>query len=252
MRTVRLLVPALFVLPFLPSTAQTPVPPRQEYSVVVSSRATLESMFSGVPSDVKVYRIGSREEVDAEIPAQNGQPEVRIRRWFDLDSHRVYTIDFVRRSCSWMTYTPAGMAENYDPLAVPQPSPADLAKLSQAPLEPVNGIPARVLLSKSEMGKTKTWYAVNGNFPLRMEVTGADGKPTVLLEVKYLRFGNVPPAMMNLPPRCDTQAQGVWDENGISAHAETTIDVNASGSADLKTGKTTGSATVQQKPAPPQ
>ena len=71
------------------------------------------------------------------------------------------------------------------------------------------------------------------------------GDPVLIQEVKSLRFEKPDPALLAPPSGCATQAQGEWTANGISAHGESTIEVEGSGHADLKTGNTTGSAKVK-------
>jgi len=225
---------------------QTPQP--QTYTMTLTSRLTLESMFSGAPTLLRVYRVGTREIADAMLAPQAGKTQgVHVRRWFNLQEHKVYTLDMISKSCSWMRYTPALMPVNYDPMAMPSFTAADLKRLNQpdTPRESVNGMPARILELTSEAGKSKFWLSEQGNYPLKVQMMGPDGKPMVVVEVKELHFDKTADALLNAPATCTEQASGVWDENGINASAETTIEVKGSGSADLKTGKTQGEATVK-------
>jgi hypothetical protein len=69
--------------------------------------------------------------------------------------------------------------------------------------------------------------------------------PVLMLEVKELRFLKPDITLLTPPANCVTHAQGEWTAVGMSAQSETTIEVEDSGHADLKTRKATGDATVK-------
>jgi hypothetical protein len=240
---------ACLSVPLLPAQSSAP----QSYTFTISSRAALEAMFANSTAEIKVSRFGPREFVDVTVAAQAGQPKaVHARHWFDLVTHKVYTLDVVQNTCSWMSYTAADMPAMYDPLATPSPSADELASLNKnfVRSESVNGIAAKLTESSSDQGKFRIWVAVNGNYPLKAEITPPGGEPIVLQELKELRFEKPPAALLTPPANCTVQAQGEWTADGMSAHSETTIDAHGSGEADAATGKATGDAKVKSGSKP--
>jgi hypothetical protein len=205
----------------------------------------LEAMFSNAPSEVKLSRFGPREYVDVSVGAPPAAKAVHARHWFDLVTHKAYTLDTANNTCSWMSYTAPTMPAMYDPLATPAPSVEELAEFKKKVVrrENVNGIAAGLIENSSDQGKSSIWLAVNGNYPLKVVMTFPGASPLLMLEVKELRFEKPDLALLVPPANCTTQAQGEWTAQGISAHGETTVEVQGSGEADLKTGETTGNAT---------
>jgi hypothetical protein len=213
----------------------------------------LEAMFANSAADIQVSRFGPREFVDVTVAPQAGQPRaIHVRHWFDLVAHKAYTLDVVRNNCSWMTFTAAEMPPMYDPPATPALSADDLAGLNRnfARRENVNGIAAKLTESSSEQGRSRIWVAVNGNYPLKAEITPPGAEPVVLQEVKELRFEKPPAALLAPPADCALQAQGEWTADGMSAHSETSIEAQGSGQADLKTGKAKGKVTANAGGSP--
>jgi hypothetical protein len=86
---------------------------------------------------------------------------------------------------------------------------------------------------------------VNGNYPVKAEITFPGAQPVVMLEVKDLRFEKPAAALLAAPANCSAQTQGEWTAEGMHIHFETNIDAHGSRQVDLKTGKTTGDATVK-------
>jgi len=237
------------LVPFL--SAQSAVP--QSYTLTASSNMAVEAMFANAAADVKVSRFGPREFVDVTVAPLAGQPKaVHVRHWFDLVAHKAYTLDVVRNTCSWMSYTGADMPSMYDPPATPALSAADLADLNKnfVPRENVHGIAAKLTESSSDQGKSRIWGAVNGNYPVKAEMTFPVAQPVLMLEVKELRFEKPDAVLLAPPANRTTHAQVEWTADGMSAHSETTIDAQGSGSADLKTGKATGKADVKSGSQP--
>jgi hypothetical protein len=212
----------------------------------------LEAMFANVPAEVKLSRFGPREFVDVTVGALPASKAVHARHWFDLVTHKAYTLDVVHNTCSWMNYTSSAMPAMYDPLATPAPSVEELAAFNKnfVRQENVNGIAARLTENSIDQGKSSIWLAVNGNYPLKAIMTFPGAQPVLMLEVKELRFEKPDLAQLAPPANCTTQAQGEWTADGMSAHSETTIDAQGSGSVDMKTGKTTGKATVKSGSQP--
>jgi hypothetical protein len=235
-----------FLVPFMQAQSVAVIP--QSYTITESSSMALEAMSANAAADVKVSRFGPREFVDVTVAPQAGQSKaVHVRHWFDLVAHKAYTLDVARNTCSWMSYTAADMPPMYDPPATSAPSADDLASLNKnfVRRENVNGIAAKLTESSSDQGKSRIWVAVNGNYPVKAEMTFPGAQPVLMLEVKELRFEKPDAALLAPPANCTTHAQGEWTADGMSAHSETTIDANGSGNADLPTGKTTGKAAVK-------
>ncbi len=208
----------------------------------------LEAMTLNAAVEAKVSRFGPREFVDVTGKAQAGQPKaVHVRHWFDLVTHKVYTLDVARNTCSWMSFTAPDMPTMYDPVASPAPSAEDLAAFNKNVVrqENVNSIAAQLSESSSDQGKSSIWAAVNGNYPLKAVLTLPGAQPVLMLEVKELRFVKPDIALLVPPANCTTHAQGEWTADGMSAHSETTIDAHGSGEADTATGNATGDAKVK-------
>src|SRR5208283_1291558 len=108
---------------------------------------TVESMFSGKESTLKIFRNGPKELIDVSIAPWEGNPKgVHTINLFDLQAHKVYMRNETHGTCSWMRYVSADMP-NYDPIAAfAGASAADLAKQNPKSIgrETVNGIPATI------------------------------------------------------------------------------------------------------------
>ncbi len=249
-QTSRLIFIALLIsLPAPLLQAQPAVP--QSYTLTASTAMALEAMSTGSAVDVKVFRFGPREFVNVSAPSKAGKA-IHTQHWFDLVAHKAYSLDVVKNNCSWMTYTGPDMPTMYDPVATSPPSTADLAtfKKNTVRQENVNGIATYFTESSSDQGKASIWVAVNGYYPVKAIMTFPDAPPMLTLEVKELRFEKPSVARITPPANCPTQAQGEWSATSISSHFETNINVQASGSVDLGTGKTTGNATVKANTKP--
>jgi hypothetical protein len=237
----------LLLAPLLP--AQTTVP--QSYTLTDSTAMALESMSTGSAVEAKVSRFGPREFVDVTAAAKAGKA-IHAQHWFDLVAHKAYSLDLVKNSCSWMTYTGPDMPPMYDPVATPQPSAEDLATFNKNVVrrENVNGIAARLSESTSDQGKMSIWAAENGNYPVKAVMTFPGAPPMLMQEVKELHFVKPDIALLAPPANCTAHAQGEWTATGMSGHFEINVEAQGSGSADLKTGKTTGGANVKSGSQP--
>jgi hypothetical protein len=237
----------LLLAPLLP--AQTTVP--QSYTLTDSTAMALESMSTGSAVEAKVSRFGPREFVDVTAAAKAGKA-IHAQHWFDLVAHKAYSLDLVKNSCSWMTYTGPDMPPMYDPVATPQPSAEDLATFNKNVVrrENVNGIAARLSESTSDQGKMSIWAAENGNYPVKAVMTFPGAPPMLMQEVKELHFVKPDIALLAPPANCTAHAQGEWTATGMSDHFEINVEAQGSGSADLKTGKTTGGANVKSGSQP--
>jgi hypothetical protein len=237
----------VFVCGFLVLTmpAQTSVP--QSYTLTVSSGMALEAMSLNSPVEAKVSRFGPREFVDVTGGAPAGPRAIHARHWFDLVTHKVYTLDVAHNTCSWMSFTAPDMPNMYDPVATPAPSAEELAAFNKNVVrrENVNGIAAKLSESSSDQGKSSVWAAENGNYPVKAVMTFPGAQPMLMLEVKELHFVKPDIALLVPPANCTTHAQGEWTATGMSGHFEVNVEAQGSGSVDLKTGKASGDATVK-------
>ncbi len=249
-RSFRLIFQALAISLLAPLVQAQPSVP-QSYTLTASTVMALEAMSTGSAVDVKVSRFGPREFVDVTAPAKAGKA-VHAQHWFDLVSHKAYSLDVVKNTCTWMTYTGPDMPIMYDPVASPPPPAEDLANLKKNTVrrENVNGIAANLTETTSDQGKASIWVAVNGYYPVKAIMTFPGAQPMLMLEVKELHFEKPSVALFTPPTNCTTQAQGEWSATGMSSHFEMNIDVQGSGSVDLGTGKTTGNATVKSSTKP--
>jgi hypothetical protein len=214
-------------------------------------------MFTGQASNLKVYRSGSKELVELTIPPWPANPKgVHSRYLFDFQSHKAYTQDLVGNACSWMSYVSARAPIWYDPItALDDAARAEMAKSKQRRVgtESVNGIPAVIMESDSQDGKVRTWIAQNGDFPVKMALQAKSGALTTMMEVKQVDFNPPAASLFVSPGNCSTQAQGQWSDAGMSAHTGAQIEVQASASADIATGKTQAQVSAKlNQAAPPQ
>ena len=247
LRTILLASVSSLLVPILP--AQTAVP--QSYTLTVSSAMALESMSTGSAVEAKVSRFGPREFVDVTATAKAGNA-IHAQHWFDLVTHKVYTLNVIQNTCSWMSFTAPDMPSMYDPVASPAPSAADLAAFNKNVVrrENVNGIAAKLSESTSDQGKMSIWAAENGNYPVKAVMTFPGAPPMLMQEVKELHFVKPDIALLAPPANCTAHAQGEWTATGMSGHFEMNIDAEGSGSVDLKTGKATGDVTVKSGTTP--
>jgi len=246
-RTVLVALAACLLVLLMP--AQTTVP--QSYTLTVSSGMAIEAMTANSAVEARVSRFGPREFVDVTggVPASKA---IHARHWFDQVTHKVYTLDVIHNTCSWMGFTAPDMPSMYDPVASPAPSAEDLAKFNKNVVrrENVNGIAAKLSESTSAQGKMSIWAAENGNYPVKAVMTFPGAPPMLMLEVKELHFVKPDISLLVPPANCTTHAQGEWTATGMSGHFDLNIDAEGSGSVDLKTGKATGDATVKSSNKP--
>ena len=242
-----------FAIPCLLAQSSAP----NSYTLAQVTLMTEASMFSGQASNLKVYRSGARELVELTIPPWPANPEgVHTRTLFDFQAHKAYTQDLVNNACSWITFVSARAPIWYDPItALDDAARAEMAKSKQRRVgtEDVNGIPAVIMESDSQNGKVRTWLAQNGDFPVKMTLQPKSGALTALMEVKQVDF-NPPAASLFVPPgNCSTQAQGEWSDTRMSARAGAQIDVQATASTNVGTGKTQAQVTAKStQTSPPQ
>ena len=230
-------------VPRLPG--QSPQP--QAYSVTAVGMGTVESMFTGKESTLKIFRNGPKELIDTTIAPWEANPKgVHSINLFDLQTHKVYMRNVTHGTCSWMSYVSAEMP-NYDPIAA-SASP-DFGKLNTnaGKQEVINGIPARVAEVSGPPGQptARVWIAEKGKFIVKMEMIPPGGKPIKMLEVKQVSFAPPLQSYFTMPSNCDTQAQGEMTSTGFSAHSEVQVEAKGSGSVNVGTNETHGEATVR-------
>jgi hypothetical protein len=246
-RPVFLLLAFVFGI-FLPTLRAQPSPP-QTYSLTLVSNLTEVSLFSGREANVKIYRNGSKELVEVALaPGAGRSKAVQMRYLFDFQAHKAYTLDVVTNACSWMKYVSADAPVNYDPITGSAVMLADTAKVKPKVLgtATINGIPTTVEeFAMPGQGKTKIWLAEKGNFIVKLEGLGPDDKPIMNMEVKAVSYGKPLDSLFATPPNCTTQTQGEWSNMGVNAHAETSVEAQGSGSANLATNQTQGEASAQ-------
>ncbi len=146
LRILLVAIAAFLLVSLMP--AQSAVP--QSYTLTVSSAMALEAMSTGSAVEARVSRFGPREFVDVTGGAPASKA-IHARHWFDLVTHKVYTLDVVQNTCSWMSFTAPDMPAMYDPVASPAPSAEDLAKFNKNVVrrENINGIAAKLSESTS-------------------------------------------------------------------------------------------------------
>jgi hypothetical protein len=197
---------------FRPSPAQDSTPP-QTYSLTQVTQMTEASMFGGgQPSNLKVYRSGSKELIELTIAPFAANPKgVHLRYLFDFQAHKAYSQDISNNACSWMKYVSARAPVWYDPItAMDDAARAQLAEAKQHALrtESVNGIPALITESDTPDGKVRTWIAQKGDFPVKVTLQAKDGTLVTMMEVKGVDL-SPPAASLFVPPaNCSTQTSG--------------------------------------------
>ena len=114
-RSIFLILMFLSAVAILPLSGQSPQP--QTYSVSAVGMGTVESMFSGKESTLKIFRHGSRELIDVSIAPWEANPKgIHTINLYDLEAQKVYMRNVTHSTCSWMRYVSAEMP-NYAPIA---------------------------------------------------------------------------------------------------------------------------------------
>ena len=229
---------------------QSPAP--STYSLTEESRMVMDAFLAdGQTAQVKVYRSGPKEVAEVTAPSPKGTPgAVHTRYLFDFQSHKVYIDNLAHSTCSWMRYVSDGPPSNYDPLAS-----ATATQMAESTKQN-----PKILGKERERhprhragnlfaggGTSQVWVAEKGHFPVKLAMTGADGKATVMLEVKEVSFSQPPDSVFVPPANCATQTQGEMSDTGVSAHFEANIEAHGSGSVDLATNKSQGQASASMR-----
>lgn len=220
-------IPALVFVLFFGAAllaGQTFQPP-QSYTLTEVSHITEASMFTGQASNLKVFRSGSKELVELTIPPWPASPTgVHISYLFDFQAHKAYTKD--QNTCSWMKYVSQDAPVNYDPvtgsaqlLSAVAGQGADATRRVVG-TEIVNGIAAKVEELSGSPGQppAKVWIAEKGDFVVRLESAGPDGKEMTFVELQQISLTPPAAALFAAPSGC-TEVQGEWSDTGVNAHA---------------------------------
>jgi hypothetical protein len=160
------------------------------------------------PSIVKISRDGSREVVDQIMPVGPGRDkEFHNHLLYDFQAHKLYTrvLSEPAVPCGVQEYTDPAAPPEFDLIsgsaAVMKEMTGD-AQLKQVGTDTVNGIATKVLEVTSAKGNGKIWIAQNGGFPVKIVVTGPDGKAMTIIEMKQLSLAKPPASVFALPAGC--------------------------------------------------
>jgi hypothetical protein len=93
---------------------------------------------------------------------------------------------------------------------------------------------------------TRVWLAEEGGGYLLKLEGETKGKPQTLLEVTELTFAKPAGAPLQPPSECIATNSEMTDAGDIRSRAEGSVDAQASGTVDLGTGRTAGTATVTE------
>jgi hypothetical protein len=186
------------------------------------------------PTIVKVVRDGPREAVDQIMPVGPGRnKEFHNHILYDFQAHKIYTklVSDPTVPCSVMDYTSPAAPREFDMISGAADAMKDMEQqhVRQIGTETMNGIATRVMEATIEEGKEKVWVAQNGGFPVKVVMTGPDGKAMTILEVKQLSFAK-PPASALLPPAGCKAIQGEATATGV--HAEFAAGASSGGPPD--------------------
>ena len=215
------IVPALCAQSSLPRT----------YSLTAVSRMTEASLFTDEPATVRIFRDGPREYVEVSLAASGPKSKgLRATMWFDFEAHKFFTRYEPSKTCSSMRYVSDGAPTYYDPITGSAKMLKDLAGLKPKTTEGVsiNGIRARMQEFSDKQRTTRVWLAEKGDFVVKSEQIGADGKATTFLEVKHVDFDKPPASYFVAPTDC-TLIEGEASDTGWKAQPELHFEFGISG-----------------------
>lgn len=235
----------------------------QSYTV----RMVQTEMFTGQSATVVIHRDGSRELVIKTIPPSPQLPKgLHQATLYDFAAQRMYTRDEVHKTCNWMRYTSVRAPLFDDPIGGSQKALADMAgqKPNVERKVTVNGFPTtmRVYPGPEGKGELRIWVADDRNLLVQMHMVNPDGTIPMKFEVQNISYAKPAPTLLAPPANC-AQTQGEANESGMTAHAESEINAQASVEKDLGSGatrtttsassttKSTASARTAPKPAAP-
>ena len=198
-----------------------------------------------------VLRDGAREQVVRTIDRSS------TTTLYDFESRRVYWMGWSGPgTCSSGRYLSARAPVADDPVTGTAATLTALAAGRERTPEgtgTVAGMAARV--EAFEGGKRPTdpdafpwpkraWLAEEGGYLLKLEGEAKDGKPVTILEVTQLAFTRPTGAALAPPATCTATDSEMDDTGELRAHAQGSVAVEASATADLATGAR--SATVKK------
>jgi len=239
-----------WLVPRLAAQASAP----QAYTLEQVSLLTEASMLMGQAANLTVYRDGSKEVVDLKIPPSPAHPQEFHQIFlFDFEAHKAYVSNPISHTCFWINYVSQDAPANYDPITGSAHLMADLVQHRPTVLgtESINGMPAEVEeVSIPGQGTAKIWIATEGNFLLKYEGPGPDGKQHNWLEIKRVSFAKPPASHFVAPADC-TQAQGEWSDTELHAQGEAQLSMSPHAADGLRTGgQKSGQAPAPPAPAP--
>jgi hypothetical protein len=177
------------------------------------------------PTIVKIVRDGPKEAVDQIMPVgPDRNKEFHNHILYDFQAHKIYTklVSDPTVPCTVMNYTSSAAPPELDMIsgAADAMKELQIQHAKQVGTETLNGIATRVLEATIEQGQEKLWVAQNGGFPVKVVLTGPDGKAMTIIEVKQLSFAK-PPASALLPPTGCRAIQGEASAHGVRAELGT-------------------------------
>jgi hypothetical protein len=227
-----------------------PVPAQPSAIPDTYSFVAMHAMF-GPAMTVKVNRNGSKEVIEKTSVANPSQFHDRVL--YDFAAHRIYTTDLISNICSTQAYG-SDHAPMFDPIGSSQEMIRDMAK-NPPPVvgrENVNGIATKVLEMPIEggQGKSKVWLDEKHNFVVKLAIgMGKAAALTTAIELRQLSYAPSPAAMFVAPRGCKEIGGMSTAEGG---HAEVSMDVKASGTAELgQAGARAPEARPAARQAPP-
>ena len=219
--------------------AQSPAP--QTYKLVA------EAAGPDLKMAISIYRDGARERIEQTL---NGSQMTTL---FNFQTHTVCWINWFNSGrCSAGRYLSSRAPVSEDPITGTADFLAQCSanrKHKAVRTENVNGISTRLeefeasaKPASAEVWPTRVWLAEPGDYLVKLEGIGQDGRPTVLFEIKQLSFERPPASLFETPANCP-MTDSEMDESGeIRAHSETSVNVQGTGTADL--GKDTMNSSV--------
>jgi hypothetical protein len=181
--------------------AQYAAPPNA-YSV------TQINAMMGTPVSMQVYRDGTKALVDQSISGQGTTKGSHTRTLYDLRAKTSLTWDLNNASmpCGVATFS----GDWGDPFAASAELNADVAKQHPAQVgsATLNGVPTKVLEATTPDGKSKLWVDSKFGLVVRWVLTGKNGQPQTMIEVKKLDLSKPDASIFALPPACAQAAKG--------------------------------------------
>lgn len=198
-----------------PSGATQPAAPR---TYTVSAQITFPE---GHKLNLLIYRDGAWERIDSSFPGHPGTPGTTTL--FDFQTHKIYWIGYGGEgNCSAGRYLSARAPIDQD-FVTAHADNLPKTKHQRVGSETVNGIPCRLeefAPEKPSDGPVRAWIADAGDFVVKLEGKGEDGKPMVVYEVMKWSTDKAPATTFLPPEKCTTTDTEMRDAGPMRAHAE--------------------------------